>query len=148
MHNHKLTISIHPSDWLDDMLPTYTNLHKKTTTPHEISIVKLCTWSNEKAKLMLTDNAVKYPTFTESTPQEFEQYLYLLFWNGMNPSPKIEWNLQSKELDTIKSSAFLRRLLGPATSLRLRHLRYCFDCQYPKISVPSKKTHPNFKVDE
>ena len=88
-----MTVYSHPYDWLDAMITTYKHLHKKTTTPHELSIKNLCTWSNEKAKLMLMDTAVKYPTFTEFTPQEFEQYLYLFFWNGLNPSPKIEWKL-------------------------------------------------------
>ena len=89
MNNHQLTVSSHPTDWLDAMLPTYKYLHKKTTTPHELSIKKVCTWSNKKAKLILMGTAVKYHTFTEFTHQEFEQYLYLLFWNGMNPSPQM-----------------------------------------------------------
>ena len=33
MHDHQLTVSSHPDDWLDAMLPTYKYLHKKTTTP-------------------------------------------------------------------------------------------------------------------
>ena len=69
MHNHQLTVSSHPADWLDVMLPTYKYLHNKTTTPHELSIKNLCTCSNEKGKLMLMGTAVKYPTFTEFTPQ-------------------------------------------------------------------------------
>ena len=97
---------------------------------------------------MLMVTAMKYSTFTEFNPQDFEQYLYLLFWNGLNPSPQIEWKLQSKELNPIYSSAFLRRLHGPTTSLRPWHFKCCFACQDPKITVPSKKTHPNFKVNE
>ena len=31
----------------------------------------------------------------------------------MNPSPQIEWKLQSEDLDPIHRSAFLRRVLGP-----------------------------------
>ena len=92
--------------------------------------------------------AVNYPTFTEFTPQEFDQYLYLLFWNGMYPSPQIEWKMHSEELDTIHSSAFLRRVLGPAASLPLWHFKCCFACQDPNIAVTSKKNHPNLKVDE
>ena len=93
MHDHQLTVSSHPDDWLDAMLPTYKDLHKKTTTPHDLSIEMLCTWSNEKYKLMLMGNSVKYPAFTEFNPQDFEQYLYLLFWNGLHPSPQIEWKI-------------------------------------------------------
>ena len=81
MNDNQLTVSSHPNDWLDAILPTYKYLRKKTTTPHEPSIEKLCTWSNEKEKFMLMGTTVKYHTFTEFTPQEFEQYLYLFFWN-------------------------------------------------------------------
>ena len=69
MHDHQLNVSIHPDDQIDSILPTYKNLHNKTTTPHELSIENLCTWSNEKSKLMLMGTAVKYTTFTEFTPQ-------------------------------------------------------------------------------
>ena len=72
MHDHQLTVSIHTSYWLYSMLPTYKYLHKKTTTPHEISIENICTWSNKKEKLMLMGTDVKYPTFTE---------LFLVFLN-------------------------------------------------------------------
>ena len=89
MHNHQLTVSSYPDGWLDSMIPTYKYLHKKTTTPHELYIKKLCTRSNDKSKLVLMGTAVKYPTFTEFTTQEFEQYLYLFFLNGLNPSPQI-----------------------------------------------------------
>ena len=92
--------------------------------------------------------AVNYPTFTEFTPQECEKYFYRLFWNGMNQYPQFECKIQSEELYPIHSSAFLRRVIGPAVSLWLRHFKCCFACQYPKIYVPSKKTHPKFKVDE
>ena len=41
IHDRQLTVSSHPADWIDAMLPTYKHLHKKTTTPHELSIKKL-----------------------------------------------------------------------------------------------------------
>ena len=138
MHDYQMTVSIHLADWLDVMLPTYKNVHNKTTTPHELYIEKLRKRSNKKSKLIMMGTAVKYHTFTEFTPQEFEQYLYIFFWNGLTPSPHIGWKLQSEDLDIIHSTAFLRRLLGPATSLRLWHFKCCFACQYIKIAVPSK----------
>ena len=73
MHDHHLTVSSHPSDWINSMLPTYKNLSKEKTTLHELSIENLCTWSNEKEKFMLIGTAVKFPTFTEFNTQEFEQ---------------------------------------------------------------------------
>ena len=33
MHDHQLTFSSHPDDWIDAILPNYKNLHKKKNYP-------------------------------------------------------------------------------------------------------------------
>ena len=88
---------------------------------------------------------VKYPTFTYFTPQEFDQYLYLFFWYGMNPSPQIEWKPQSEDLDPIHSSAFLRSVLGPATSLRLRHFKCFLLSKIPRFMYLQRRLTPTSK---
>jgi len=56
--------------------------------------------------------------------------------------------LKPEETDPINSNSFLRRELGPNASRRLREWKCCFATQDPKLAIPSRKTHPNFKVDE
>ena len=56
--------------------------------------------------------------------------------------------LESEEKNPIHSSHFLRRELGPNASRRLKEWKCCFACQDPKLPIPPRETHPNFKVDE
>ena len=61
---------------------------------------------------MLMGTKSRYPSFTEFTTEEWEKYLYLFFWNGLNPSPQIQMKLEIEEKDPIHPNAFLRRELG------------------------------------
>lgn len=139
----------HPVEWLDAMLPVYQkSASSKSETIHTISAEKLCRWSNEKARLMEMGTKTKYPTFTEFITEEWEQYLYVFFYNGLCPSPSVEMKLQGEETDPVQSDAFLRKCLGPNATVRFKQWKACFACQDPKVAIPSRKTHPNFKVDE
>jgi ribosomal protein L37AE/L43A len=139
----------HPVEWLDAFLPVYQkSARSKSETPHHISSEQLCRWSNEKARLMQMGTKTMYPGFTVFTTEEWEQYLYIFFYNGLCPSPSAEMKLQKEETDPIQSDAFLRRCLGPNATVRFKEWKACFACQDPKVAIPSRKTHPNFKVDE
>ena len=148
LHDKILSVHSHPVDWLDAFLPVYTKRKKSSMTPHHLSMDILCNWSNMKATLLQMGTKSFYPRFKPFTTCEFEQYFYLFFWNGLCPSPQIDMKLQTEEKDPIHSSAFLRRVLGDNASLRLREFKCCFVAQDPKIAIPPRKTHPNFKVDE
>ena len=89
-----------------------------------------------------------YPQFKRCNTEEWEQYFYLFGWNGLNPSPQIEMKLATELKDPIHHSAFLCRVLGPSAACRFKEWKACFACQDPKLPIPSRKTHPNFKVDE
>ena len=56
--------------------------------------------------------------------------------------------LQTEDQDPIHSIAFLWKELGPNAALCLREFKCCFAAQATKIATPSRKTHPNFKVDK
>jgi hypothetical protein len=149
IRQNNLTVTSHPVEWVDALLPVY-DMPKNSSmeAPHCLSVDKMCKWSNEKARLMQMGTKSRYPNFTEFTTEEFEQYLYLFFWNGLNPSPRIEMKLETEKKDPIHSSPFLRRELAPNAARRFWEWKCCFATQDPKKDIPSKKTHPNFKVDE
>ncbi len=89
-----------------------------------------------------------YPQFKRCNTEEWEQYFYLFGWNGLNPSPQIEMKLATELKDPIHHSAFLCRVLGPNVAHHFKEWKACFACQDLKLPIPSRKTHPNFKVDE
>jgi hypothetical protein len=138
----------HPIDWMDAFFPIYPKAVKSSHTPHHLTISKPCRWSNEKAALLEMGTPSLYHTCVPFSTGEFEQYMYLRYFNGLNPSPRVEDKLQTEANDPVQSNPFLCRVLGPNASLRYRHWKCCFSLQDPKIPTPSRKTHPNFKVDE
>ena len=142
-----LHLSNQQVDWINAMLPSY-NEKKINLTPHQLSIDTMCKWSNEKALLMNMGTPDLYPTVKLFTVQELEQYLYVFFWNGLNPSPQIEWRILPEETGSIHHRSFLRKFLGPNPTLRLYHWNSCFACQDPKLAISSRKSHPNHKIDE
>jgi hypothetical protein len=129
-----LTVSSHPVDWMDAFLPVYEKKSRDpNSNPYHLSVDQLCKWSNEKAMLMQMGTKSRYPEFKAFTTEEFEQYLYLFFFNGLSPSPQLEMKLRSEQKDPIHHNAFLCRVLGPNAPCRLREWKACFACQDPKI---------------
>ena len=144
-----LTIHSHPVDWVSAFFPVYEKpARSKSETPYHLSSKHLCRWSNEKAQLLEMGTKGYYQDFVPFSTEEWEKYLYLFFFNGLNPSPQVEMKLKTEQQDPVNSNAFLRRELGPNALRRFKEWKACFAAQDPKIPIPSHKTHPNFKVDE
>ena len=149
MRETKLTVTSHPVEWVNAFFPVY-GLHNKSKgeTPYELSSEKLCMWSNFKAALMEMGTKKLYAKFKPFATQEWDQYLYLFFLNGLAPSPQIEMKLYSEEKNPIHSNVFLRRELGGSSPQRLREWKCCFATQDRRLAILSRKTHPNFRGDE
>ena len=149
LNDENLTVNSHPVDWVNAFFPTYQKSPRsKSDTPHHLSAEKLCRWSNEKAALLEMGSKGYYPHFKPFSTEEWEKFLYVFFFNGLNPSPQVEFKLKSEDADPINSNQFLRRVFGPNAIRRFKEWKACFSAQDPKKHVPSHKTHPNFKVDE
>ena len=65
-------------------------------------------WYNEKAIYIGTADTC-YPNFVLSTMDEFEQHLYLYYFNGLNPSPRIHMKLKYSSADPVKVKYFLNK---------------------------------------
>jgi hypothetical protein len=149
IRNSGLNVNSHPVEWMDAFLPVYDKKSRDPNmTPYHLSVDQLCKWSNEKAMLMQMGTKSRYPEFKPFTTEEFERWLYLFFFNGLNPSPQMEWKLRPEATDPVHSNSFLIRVFGTNAPRRFREWKACFACQDPKIAIPSRKTHPNFKIDE
>ena len=107
LRDEGLTVYSHPVDWLDAFLPVYTARNKTSYTPHHVSVEKICRWSNEKAILMEIGTYSLYPAFVPFITREFEQYMYLPFFSGLNPSPRVKDKLKTEETDPVQSNPFL-----------------------------------------
>ena len=97
IRDHGLSVASHPEDWADAFFPCYEKQKKTCMTPYHMSVEKLCRWSNEKATLLEMGTPSKYPDFKAFTTKEFEQYMFLPFWNGMCSPPSVEMKLSTEE---------------------------------------------------
>ena len=67
----RLVVTSHPVEWVDAMVPVYEKYGKhRGQTPYELSISKLCNWSNIKASLMEMGTKTLYPSFRPFTTSE------------------------------------------------------------------------------
>ncbi len=90
MDDNELTVKSHPVEWVNAFYPVYKPDPKSNNkTPYTSSIDQIRKWSNKKVTMMGMGTQQLYPSFTAFTTPEFEQYLYLFFWNGLNPSSRL-----------------------------------------------------------
>ena len=103
-----LTIHSHPVDWVSAFFPVYEKpARSKSETPYHLSSKHLCRWSNEKAQLLEMGTKGYYRDFVPFSTEEWEKYLYLFFFNGLNPSPQVEMKLKTEQQDPVNSNAVL-----------------------------------------
>jgi hypothetical protein len=72
--------------------------------------------------------------------------LYIL--NGLSPSPQVEMKFRSQSQDPVNGNDLAHKAFGHNAERRHRHFKAFFSVQDPRVNPPSRKTHPNHKVDE
>ena len=102
-----LSVFSHPIDWMDAFIPVYLKACKSSRTPHHLSIAKLCRWSNKKTALLEMGTNSLYKTFVPFSTADFEQYMYIRYFNGLNPSPRVEDKFQTEATGPVQSNPFL-----------------------------------------
>jgi len=120
----KLTVESSPEDWVEAL---YFN-----------------------AKAMLSNAGQKggiYPDFNPFSPQEIKSFLGLYVLHGLSPSPQVKMRFKSQLEDPVCGSDICHAVFGKNTEKRHKYFKAFFACQYPMLPTPSKKTHPNHKID-
>lgn len=148
LKEHGLTRDSHPVEFVDAFLPVYdkkrgVNRRTKYTTSVEV----LCKWSNAKAILMGMGTDACYPKFKPFDVKEFEKHLYFYYFNGLNPSPRVQMKFKTNDDDPVQGNNFINRVFGSGAGRRHREWKCCFATQDPLVTPPSRKTHPNWKID-
>jgi len=145
LEKNGLTMSSSPEEWIRPLLPD----KKKPSDPkHVVSIANWCTYSNTKAMMMNAgQKGGVYPEFTPFSPQEIKHFLGLYLLNGLNPSPQLKMKFKPQHEDPINGSDLCHQVFGKNAEKRHKHFKAFFSCQDPMLPTPSRKTHPNHKVD-
>jgi hypothetical protein len=142
---NKLTADSLPDKWIEPLLQD----KKKPNDPKSVvTIADWCTYSNTKA--ILSNAGQKgglYPEFTSFSPSEIKSFIGLYLLNGLNPSPQIKMKFKSQIEDPINGSDLCHAIFGKNAEKRHKHFKAFFSCQDPMLPTPSRKTHPNHKID-
>jgi hypothetical protein len=130
LRKKKLTKDSSPEDWIGELPQD----KKKPTDPRSVvTIADWTTYSNTKAMLCNAGmQGGNYPEFTPFSPQEINRFIVPNALQGLTPSPQV-------------ISAML--LLVQMPKKRHKHFKAFFSCQDPMLPTPSRKTHPNHKID-
>ena len=74
----------------------------------------------------------------------------LYAFDGVSPSPRTEMEFEIQNIYPVNVNDLVNEVFGvvPSKAARRRGIfKSFFGCQNPRLLLPSKKTHPNFKID-
>ena len=145
LNENKLTIQSRPLQWFMAAMKT----DQRGASGKRKSLFELwCTWSNAKAMLMNAgEEGSVYPTWKKFTVAQIQKEVGLHILNGINISPRIEYKFRSQSNDPISGNDLCANAFGENAELRHREFKCFFSIQDPLVATPSRKTHPNHKVD-
>lgn len=145
MTRHGLNTSSTPAEWFRAFLP-HTPDRKKNYSDFNTS-----TWTsylNFKAQMVNAGQVGQvYPDFKPFTVRETEQFIGVYILHGLSPTPRVEMKFKSQAQDATNGNDLVFRIMGPNAERRHKHFKSFFSVQDPRYFSPSKKTHPNWKVD-
>jgi hypothetical protein len=145
LDKHKLTSSSRPSAWFKALLP----LKRKPSDP--LSLVIISDWTTLTNKKALLANAGVaggvYHNWKPFSPVEVRQFIALYILQELSPLPQIKMKFLPQHEDPINGSNISFKVFGRNGDRGHKMFKAFFACQDPMKQVPSKKTHPNFKVD-
>ena len=144
IHKNKLNINSHPAEWFDAFMP------RKSKDKDSFSIENLNRWTNVRA---LMENAGglggKYDNFENFTTNELMKHIGLYLLQALSPSPQVEMKFASQTEDPVNGNDFVFTSFGGVpwkSEKRHRHFKAFFTSVNPMLNVPSRETHPNWKV--
>ena len=140
LKEHGFTVNYPPVGFINAFMPKMNqkkNFREKT--PYSLSVKNMCIWSNEKSGLMGMGGCKFYPTLQHFSVDEFENHLYMYYFNGLNPSPRVQMKLRYPNQYPVHGSTFIHRVFGPAASLCHNQWKYCFVIVY-RIVMKNKSS--------
>ena len=144
LHRKGINLNSHPAEWFDIFMPKHS---KRQSHPDEVTVADFTTWTNKKMILM---NAGKggsvYPNCHPFSVDEVMQHIGLYILQGLAPSPQIEMKFQSTEQNEVNGNDFVCEAFGKNAAQRHREFKCFFATVDPALPVPSRLSHPNWKV--
>ena len=142
--NH-LSVYSHPVEWFDAFVP-----RRQSSTDQLYSISQAVKWTNTRGDIeKAADPDGKYNDFQHFDVEELMKHVGLILFQGLSPSPQVEMKFSSQVQDPLNGNDFIHKSFGGVVTMskrRHRHFKNFFCSVDPQIPVPSRLTHPNWKV--
>ena len=124
MHKHNLTPSTTPSEYIELLLPLDKNMHGSK----EMFSFDLATkWTNMKAVFANAGPGGNcYTDYIPFTPTELRRHVGLYLFNGLVPSPRVEYKFCLQREDKIHGNDFINRSFGRSGERRHWHFKAFF----------------------
>ena len=134
----------HPTDWFDAFMP---RRGKRQHNKKIVTLETLTEWTNKKAYFCNAgSDGSRYKLWEPFTLKEIMQWIGLFMHNGLCPSPRVEHKFKNSSKNPINDNDFLHKIFGSCADDRFRQFKFFFSCCDPLIPTPSRKSHPNWKV--
>ena len=78
--------------------------------------------------------------------KEVRQNLGVYIFNGITPSPCVEFKVKPNQDDVVHGNDFIYRSFGPGAAMRHKEFKAFLAYQDPAIEPPSKLKYPNWKI--
>lgn len=144
---HGLSLESQPYDYFNAFLP-FKKSRQQRQVDGPFTIGDWTRFTNLKAEL---SNAGKggtiYTDFVPFTVEEMMKHIGVYFLHGISPSPQVEMKMMPQCDDPFNGNDLVFNSLGRNAQRRHKHFKCFFALQDPRIAVPSRKTHPNWKVE-
>ena len=145
---HGLDLESHPAEWFEAFLPIK-NGRRGGGAALPFSIESCLSWTNTKARMQNAGLGGKYADFQDFTLDELMQHTSLYLLQGLSPSPQIDMKFKSQLEDPVNGNDLVHRVFGGRSAKSVRrhkHFKCFFACVNPLIEIPSRETHPNWKI--
>ena len=86
--------------------------------------------------------------FKPFTVDELRQHIVLCVFHSVSPSPRVEMKFRDQRKDPANGNDFSSKVFSKNAERRHKHFKCFFALADPRHNVPSKRTQPNYKVDE
>ena len=144
---HRLSYKAEPFEWFNAFIP----FKKSRSESNQDGSWTIGEWTrNTNLKAMLSNagsGGTIYKDFTPFTTFELMKHVGLYFLNGVSPSPRVEMKLKPQAMDPFNGNDMVFNSMGSNAERRHRHFKCFFAIQDPRIATPSRKSHPNWKVE-
>ena len=149
LEEHNLGPSAHPVEWLDAMLSRKQRSYEQRKNKKREWVSVMSDWKNyTNLKASLCHAGVKiYKYWKEFTTLEIRRFVGLYVLDGVCPSPRVSMKFRPQSEDPVNGNDLCNEMFGSNADNRLKMFKCFFACQDPRLSTPSKKSHPNFKID-